>query len=148
MMTTSMERMLAKYTAHVEPVKVWKVTTTSGNCRNCIFNQRSHDEDGVVGYKCNKRNLTANGWKLDELFTAQNFEDWRCDTDTSFSYKPGKLKIKREKKENGMTPMQEARKARNEEVIAKFADGMSIEEIAADMSLKRSTVYKILKNKQ
>lgn len=137
MMTTSMERMLAKYTAHVEPVKVWKVTTTSGNCRNCIFNQRSHDEDGGMGYACNKRNLTAQGWKLDGLFIAVNFDSWRCDTDTRFSYKPGRYDT-----------AAKSRQARNEVIFTKYAIGMSVKEISEEMSLKYNTVYSILKRKK
>lgn len=157
MLEGTMDKLLAKYTAHVEPVKVWKVTTENGNCRNCIFNQRTHEVERMFGYKCNKRNLTAQGWKLDELFIAVNFDSWRCDTDTRFSYKPGKLKFKREKKQpkrpavkkaDGITPLQAALRARNEEIKALHAAGISVKDITLIMSLHRCTVHRILKNKQ
>lgn len=134
MLEVTMEKILEKYTAHVGPVNVWKVTTENGNCRNCIFNQRTRDAERMVGYKCNKRNLTSNGYKLDELFIAVNFDSWRCETDTRFSYKPGRYDT-----------TAKARKARKEEILAKYAIGMSVKEISEEMGLKYNTVHSILK---
>lgn len=135
MMTTYMERELSKYTNHEDPVKVWKVTSTSGTCRSCIFHQTHHDNWETIGYACNKRNLTANGWKLDELFAAQNFEDWRCDGDTRFSYRTGTLKVNSENK---------PRKKRNIEIMAMRDAGMTIKDIAKKMHIAQSTVHGII----
>lgn len=151
----TMEQVLAKYTGHDQPVNVWKVTSARCDCHGCIFRQSITHESDRVGFSCNKRNLTANGYRLDELFTAVNFHDWRCDGDTRFSFRPGSL-VERAadgerkshsghvKKVDGLTPLQKYMVDRDMEIMRMRAEGVSVADIAGIMHLSTRTIYDII----
>lgn len=146
MNNSTMGNLLRQYTKGA-PRKVWKVTTECPGCIGCIFyvSDRKKAELGEFAYKCNRRNLTLRGYKLDELFVPQNFEDWRCG-DSQFRYRPLSDKSKLDAARLARrAAKKEARRVRNEAIIDLYERGVTWVEICARVKTSTYTVSVVIK---
>lgn len=145
---STMGVLLRQYTK-CAPRKVWKVETDAQGCNGCIFHvsERKKAELGEFAYKCNRRNLTMRGYKLDELFIPQNFEDWRCGV-SQFRFAPLRKKELSEEEEARLAKRaakREARLARNEAIIDLYLSGFANYEICARVHTSMYTVSTVIK---
>lgn len=141
MNNSTMGNLLRQYTEG-EPRKVWKVSAECPGCLGCIFYvpERKKAELGEFAYKCNRRNLTMRGYKLNELFIPMNFDDWRCG-ESQFRFRP-----LREKK---LSTEDEARRARiaakKEAIIDLYERGVTWVEICARLKTSMYTISVVIK---
>lgn len=146
MNNSTMGNLLRQYTKGA-PRKVWKVDAECHGCCGCIFYvpERKKAELGEFAYKCNRRNLTMRGYKLNELFVPMNFEDWRCGV-SQFRFAP--LREKRpvdEARRARIAAKKEARRMRNEAIIDLYERGVSWVEICARLHTSTYTVSVVIK---
>lgn len=144
MTKSTMGNLLKEYTEGA-PRKVWKVATDAQGCNGCIFHvcESKKAELGEFAYKCNKRNLTTNGYKLDELFIPQNFEDWRCGV-SRFRFEPLREAVD-EARLARIAAKKEARRVRNEAIIDLYERGVTWVEICARVKTSMHTVSVVIK---
>jgi len=143
----TMGNLLRKYTKGA-PRKVWKVAAECPGCIGCIFYvpDRKKAELGEFAYKCNRRNLTMRGYKLNELFVPMNFEDWRCGV-SQFRFAPLKEKkpsAEEEARRARIAAKKEARRMRNEAIIDLHERGFANYEICARLDTSRTTVSVVI----
>lgn len=148
MNNSTMDNLLRQYTEG-EPRKVWKVSAECPGCLGCIFYvpERKKAELGEFAYKCNRRNLTMRGYKLNELFIPQNFEDWRCGV-SQFRFRPLReknLSTEEEARLAKRAAKKEARRARNEAIIDLYERGVTWVEICARVKTSMYTVSVVIK---
>lgn len=141
-----MGNLLRQYTEGA-PQKVWKVATECPGCLGCVFyvSERKKAELGEFAYKCNRRNLTMRGYRLNELFVPMNFDDWRCGV-SQFRFAP--LREKRPVDEARMARIaakKEARMVRNEAIIDLYERGVARVEICARLHTSTTTVFVVIK---
>jgi len=144
---STMGNLLRKYTEGA-PRKVWKVAAECPGCIGCIFYvpDRKKAELGEFAYKCNRRNLTMRGYKLNELFVPMNFEDWRCGV-SQFRFAPLKEKkpsAEEEARRARIAAKKEARRMRNEAIIDLHERGFANYEICARLDTSRTTVSVVI----
>ena len=145
---STMGILLRKYTKGA-PRKVWKVAAECPGCLGCIFYvpERKKAELGEFAYKCNRRNLTMRGYKLNELFIPMNFEDWRCGV-SQFRFAPLKEKKPSTEDEARLArraAKKEARRVRNEAIIDLYERGLANYEICARLQTSKTTVSVVIK---
>lgn len=145
---STMGILIRKYTKGA-PRKVWKVDAEYPGCLRCIFYvpERKKAELGEFAYKCNRRNLTMRGYKLDELFIPMNFEDWRCGV-SQFRFAPLKEKKPSAEEEARLArraAKAEARRVRNEAIIDLYERGFANYEICARLQTSNTTVSVVIK---
>lgn len=146
MNNSTMGNLFRQYTEGA-PRKVWKVATESPGCNGCIFHvyDRKKAELGEFAYKCNRRKLTLLGYKLNELFIPQNFEDWRCGV-SQFRFRPLREKSHvDEERLARIAAKKEARRARNEAIIDLYERGVTWVEICARVKTSMHTVSVVIK---
>ena len=148
MNNSTMGNLLRQYTEGAHR-KVWKVTTECPGCLGCIFYvpERKKAVLDEFAYKCNRRNLTMRGYKLNELFVPQNFEDWRCGV-SQFRFAP--MKEKKPSHEDAarlarIAAKKEARRVRNEAIIDLHERGFANYEICARLQTSTTTVSVVIK---
>ena len=142
-----MGNLLRQYTEGA-PRKVWKVAAECPGCCGCIFYvpERKKAELGEFAYKCNRRNLTMRGYKLNELFIPMNFEDWRCG-ESQFRFRPlqKRIPVVDEARLARIAAQKEARMVRNEAIIDLHLRGLANYEICARLQTSKTTVYVVIK---
>lgn len=142
-----MGNLLRQYTEGA-PRKVWKVAAECHGCCGCIFYvpERKKAELGEFAYKCNRRNLTMRGYKLNELFVPMNFEDWRCG-ESQFRFRPlqKRIPVVDEARLARIAAQKEARMVRNEAIIDLHLRGLANYEICALLQTSKTTVYVVIK---
>lgn len=146
MNNSTMGNLFRKYTEG-EPRKVWKVSAESPGCLGCIFyvSECKKAELGEFAYKCNRRNLTMRGYKLNELFIPMNFEDWRCG-ESQFRFRPLREKSPvDEARLARRAAKKEARRVRNEAIIDLYLRGVKWVEICARLKTSTYTVSVVIK---
>lgn len=147
MNNSTMGNLLRQYTDG-EPRKVWKVSAENPGCVGCIFyvSERKKAELGEFAYKCNLRNLTMRGYKLDELFIPMNFEDWRCG-ESQFRFRPlrERIPVVDEARRARIAAKKEARRVRNEAIIDLHLRGFANYEICARLQTSTTTVSVVIK---
>lgn len=144
---STMGNLLREYTEG-EPRKVWKVETENPSCLGCIFYvpERKMAVLGEFAYKCNRRDLTMRGYKLNDLFIPMNFNDWRCG-ELQFRYRPLREKspVIDEARLAKRAAKREARRARNEAIIDLYERGFAKNEICTRLHTSRTTVFVVIK---
>ena len=145
---STMDNLFRKYTKGA-PRKVWKVATENPGCLWCIFyvSERKKAELGEFAYKCNRRNLTMHGYKLNDLFVPMNFDDWRCGV-SQFRFAPLKEKKPSAEEEERLARIaakKEARRVRNEAIIDLHERGFANYEICARLHTSTTTVSVVIK---
>lgn len=147
MNNSTMGNLLRQYTEGA-PRKVWKVAAECPGCLGCIFYvpERKKAELGEFAYKCNRRNLTMRGYKLNELFVPMNFEDWRCG-ESQFRFRPlrKRIPVVDEARLARIAAQKEARRVRNEAIIDLHLRGLANYEICARLQTSKTTVYVVIK---
>ena len=147
MNNSTMDNLLRKYTAGA-PRKVWKVPAETPSCSGCIFYvpERKKAELGEFAYKCNRRNITMRGYKLNELFVPMNFEDWRCGV-SQFRFRPlqKRIPVVDEARLARIAAKKEARRVRNEAIIDLHLRGLANYEICARLQTSKTTVSVVIK---
>ncbi len=146
MNNSTMGNLLRQYTEG-EPRKVWKVATECPGCIGCIFcvPERKKAELGEFAYKCNRRNLTMRGYKLNELFIPMNFEEWRCG-ESQFRFRPLRDKSQLDEARRArIAAKKEARRVRNEAIIDLYLRGLTWVEICARLHTSTQTVSVVIK---
>lgn len=141
---STMGNLLKEYTEG-EPRKVWKVETENPSCLGCIFYVPEHKKAvlGEFAYKCNRRNLTMRGYKLNELFVPMNFEDWRCG-ESQFRFRPLREKSNAARLAK-RAAKKEARRVRNEAIIDLYLRGVIWVEICARLQTSMTTVARVIR---
>lgn len=147
MNNSTMGNLLRQYTEGA-PRKVWKVAAECPGCCGCIFYvpERKKAELGEFAYKCNRRNLTMRGYKLNELFIPMNFEDWRCG-ESQFRFRPlqKRIPVVDEARLARIAAQKEARRVRNEAIIDLHMRGLANYEICARLQTSTTTVSVVIK---
>lgn len=148
MNNSTMGNLLRQYTEGA-PRKVWKVAAECPGCLGCIFYvpERKKAVLDEFAYKCNRRNLTMLGYKLNDLFVPMNFEDWRCG-DSQFRFAPLRKKKSPAADEARLArraAKAEARRVRNEAIIDLHQRGLTTAEICARLHVSPFTVCTVRK---